>query len=231
MRLLNSAFALPGTQMAPDLSNHSTLLLDMDGTLLDLAYDNHFWLEAVPAAYAQSRGLPLARATTEVATLIGRQAGTLNWYCLDFWSDSLGLDIMALKRSCESRIGYLDGAEAFLLRARLAGFRLVLVTNSTRALLELKDEHTGVTDHMDAVYSSHDFRAAKESQAFWQRFAQAEGLDRRECVLIDDSASVLLAARLFGIGGVMGLRQPDSRMPPRELAGLPSVNDVSQLLR
>ncbi|HBT55971.1 MAG TPA: haloacid dehalogenase, partial [Pseudomonas sp.] len=26
-----------------------TVLLDMDGTLLDLHFDNHFWLEHMPA--------------------------------------------------------------------------------------------------------------------------------------------------------------------------------------
>ncbi|HNG60363.1 MAG TPA: haloacid dehalogenase, partial [Cellvibrionaceae bacterium] len=29
-----------------------TLLLDMDGTLLDLHYDNYFWLEYLPRAFA-----------------------------------------------------------------------------------------------------------------------------------------------------------------------------------
>ena len=34
----------------PDWAHIDTVLLDLDGTLLDLAYDNHFWLEIVPAA-------------------------------------------------------------------------------------------------------------------------------------------------------------------------------------
>ena len=210
--------------------DRSTLLLDMDGTLLDLAYDNHFWLEVVPAAYAAASDRPADVARQDVFDLVGAQSGTLNWYCLDYWSDALGLDILALKRSCEDRIGYLDGAEAFLHRARLAGYRLVLVTNSNRDLLALKDARTRITSHMDAVYSSHDFRAAKESQSFWQRFSQAERIERRDCVLIDDSASVLRAGQTFGLGGVIGLRKPDSGRPARDLPGLTTVNDVSELL-
>ncbi|MEL7025588.1 MAG: HAD hydrolase-like protein [Pseudomonadota bacterium] len=163
---------------------------------------------------------------------IAREQGTLNWYCLDFWSDTLSLDIMALKRACDDRIAFLDGAEDFLLRAKAAGYRLLLVTNSTRALLELKDEKTGVTRFMDEIYSSHDFRAPKESQAFWQRFSQSTGIDRRRSVLIDDSTSVIRAAKVFGLGGTITLTHPDSTRPARTADDEPPVTDrVASLLQ
>jgi len=40
----------------------STVFLDMDGTLLDLHYDNHFWLEHVPRRYAERHGMTLEAA-------------------------------------------------------------------------------------------------------------------------------------------------------------------------
>ncbi|MEM6817550.1 MAG: HAD-IA family hydrolase [Pseudomonadota bacterium] len=210
--------------------NRDTLLLDMDGTLLDLAYDNFFWQEMVPKAFADANRLPDDAAREQVASRIAREEGTLNWYCLDFWSDALSLDIMSLKRECKDRIAFLEGAEGFLERAKASGYRLVLVTNSTRALLELKDTHTGVTDYMDEVYSSHDFRAPKESQAFWQRFAQSSGISRESCVLIDDSASVLRAAEVFGLGSTIGLTHPDSRRPARPVPAHHVVDRVASLL-
>lgn len=33
-----------------------TVLLDMDGTLLDLHFDNHFWLSLVPQEFKQATG-------------------------------------------------------------------------------------------------------------------------------------------------------------------------------
>ena len=34
-----------------------TVLLDMDGTLLDLNFDNHFWNEFIPLKYAEQNNL------------------------------------------------------------------------------------------------------------------------------------------------------------------------------
>ncbi|EPR3214815.1 GMP/IMP nucleotidase, partial [Klebsiella pneumoniae] len=34
-----------------------TVLLDMDGTLLDLAFDNYFWQTLVPETWGAARGL------------------------------------------------------------------------------------------------------------------------------------------------------------------------------
>ena len=211
--------------------SRETLLLDLDGTLLDLAYDNHVWLEALPAAYAADKGVTVDEARRIVLGRIERLRGTMHWYCLDDWSRALDFDVMALKRANDRRIAWLDGAEAFLHRARLCGHRLVLVTNSTRPLLELKDARTRVLSHMDAAYSSQEFGAPKESQAFWQRFAQVERIDRRDSLLIDDSAPVLRAGLTFGLGAVIGLRRPDSGRPSRDLPGLPSAESVDELLR
>ncbi|MDH5594749.1 MAG: haloacid dehalogenase, partial [Gammaproteobacteria bacterium] len=40
-----------------DWQRIETVLLDMDGTLLDLNFDNHFWREHVPQRYAEKHGL------------------------------------------------------------------------------------------------------------------------------------------------------------------------------
>ena len=39
-----------------------TVLLDMDGTLLDLYYDNHFWREHVPMRFAEKQKISLDQA-------------------------------------------------------------------------------------------------------------------------------------------------------------------------
>jgi FMN phosphatase YigB (HAD superfamily) len=71
----------------------NTVFLDMDGTLLDLNFDNHFWLEHVPLRYAEARGLAPAAAKAELLERYRSREGTLEWYCVDHWSRELGLDI------------------------------------------------------------------------------------------------------------------------------------------
>ena len=52
----------------PSLPWHAidTVLLDMDGTLLDLHYDNHFWMEHLPQRYAELHGVSRAMAEMEL---------------------------------------------------------------------------------------------------------------------------------------------------------------------
>ncbi|MDP9064806.1 MAG: haloacid dehalogenase, partial [Pseudomonadota bacterium] len=90
-----------------DWSSIDTVLLDMDGTLLDLRFDNWFWQEHVPALYAAARGLSQGEALRQLEPKFRARRGTLAWYCIDFWSDELNLDIAALKRAWRHRVGYL----------------------------------------------------------------------------------------------------------------------------
>ncbi|MEN7343973.1 MAG: HAD family hydrolase [Pseudomonadota bacterium] len=216
--------------MQAEFDAAKTLLLDMDGTLLDLAFDNHFWLDTVPAEVAAQLALSLEEARQRVYALIESERGTMNWYDLAFWGRTFGLDMMALKRRCPEPIRFIDGAESFLARAKAAGFRLIIVTNSSQELLNLKDEVTGICSLVDASYSSSQFGEPKESAAFWSLFFSHTSEDPASCLLIDDSESVLRTASDFGVGAVIGIRHPDSGRRPNALDGWASVDGVRDLL-
>ncbi|MEO0997182.1 MAG: hypothetical protein AAFX58_06660, partial [Pseudomonadota bacterium] len=86
------------------LDDKRNLFLDMDGTLLDLAFDNAFWMQHLPAAYGRRERLTPAAARAVLDGHYRAHAGTLNWYCLDFWSDLLGFDVLALKRTVSHEV-------------------------------------------------------------------------------------------------------------------------------
>jgi HAD superfamily hydrolase (TIGR01509 family) len=207
-----------------------TVLVDMDGTLLDLAFDNFFWRELVPQRYARLRGVSVDRAQAELAPRFEARVGTLAWYCLDHWTRDLGLDLKALKREHRQHIRFLPGAREFLAAMRRRGKRLYIVTNAHRDTFEVKAEHTGIAELVDRVVCSHDYAAPKESADFWSALAHHEPFDGTRTLLIEDSLAVLAAARDYGLAHTLAIRRPDSREPARVIAGFASVDGVGELV-
>lgn len=209
-----------------------TVLLDLDGTLLDLAFDNGFWLDFIPSVYAASRSLTVEQARAILGVRFRACEGTLPWYCIDYWSRELGLDIAALKRSQAGRIAWLPGAQDFLCRLRASGRRLVLLTNSHPTVLGIKNERTGVSRYLHALISSHVLGAPKESAAFWQAVREVEPFEPRRTLFIDDSPPVLGAARAAGIRWICHIRRASTAAPVsdcghhRDVLAVDAISDL-----
>ncbi len=207
-----------------------TVLLDMDGTLLDLHFDNHFWQTHLPQRYAESLDRPHDIVRSELMTRYRDGAGKLDWYSVDFWQSELGLDIMRLKEEVAHLIAVHPHVPAFLAAVRESGRRIVLATNAHHKSVALKMARTGLTPHFDAIVSSHALGAAKEEQTFWQRLNEIEPFDPARTLLVDDSLPVLDSARLYGIAHLVAVKKPDTRQPQKHTAGYPAIDDFSQLL-
>jgi HAD superfamily hydrolase (TIGR01509 family) len=213
-----------------DWSMVDSVLLDMDGTLLDLHFDNHFWLEFVPQRYAEAQGMPVQQAKEALMSRYEDVLGTLEWYCIDNWSQKLGLDIALLKEEVSHLIAVHPHVVEFLEGLRRLDKRVVLVTNAHQKSLQLKMEKTRLAGHFDAIISSHDLGHAKEEQAFWQRLQEVEPFDPERALFVDDSLPVLRSAQTYGICWLLAILAPDSRGPLREVAEFPAVRDFSGLL-
>ncbi len=211
-----------------------TVLLDLDGTLLDLAFDNEFWLDFIPEVYAAAQSITVEQAKAHLAPRFRACEGTLSWYCIDYWSRELGLDVAALKRTRADRVAWLPGAEDFLKRLRADGKRLVLLTNSHPQVLKIKDEQTGVTGFVDAAISSHEFLAPKESASFWEAVREVEPFEPQRSLFVDDSPPVLRAAHTAGIRWIRGVRRISATRggqfrPLRDYGEITAVDSISDL--
>jgi putative hydrolase of the HAD superfamily len=220
----------PAASSIVDWNAIDTVLVDMDGTLLDLNFDTFFWREAVPQRYATLHNLTVPEAQRSLEPRFEAKVGTLEWYCLDHWARDLNLDLKTLKREHRTRIRYLPGAQAFLASVRARGKRLSIVTNAHRDTFAVKAEHTGIDRLVDSVVCSHDFLAPKETAAFWQALGAHEPFDRERTLLIEDSLSVLAAARAYGIRHTLAIRRPDSQLPPRATPDFVGVDGVFELV-
>ncbi len=207
-----------------------TVLLDMDGTLLDLRFDNHFWLEHVPQVYAEARGITFEESCATLFPRMQAIRGTLDWYCVEFWSRELSLDIIAMKTALAGNIRVRPGAREFLAAVRASGRRLYLLTNAHPRSLEIKLDRSGIGKYFDVTVSSHELGAPKEHAAFWTALRTRHGLDPVRCLFVDDTVTVLEAARLFGVGAVLAVRQPDSTGPAADRPGFDALDHFEHLL-
>ena len=198
-----------------DWSRIDTVLLDMDGTVLDLAFDNFFWLRHLPARWGASRGLDAEAALQALMPHFIEHRGHLRWYCLDHWSEILGFNVAEEKRACRERIAPLPGSEAFLGAVRDSGRRLLLVTNAHPAALDIKLAEVPLQSYFEAMVSSHELGLPKENAEFWPAFAHRYAVDLTRSLFVDDSESVLRGAQAGGVGQVCGILAPDSTTPAR----------------
>jgi 5'-nucleotidase len=213
-----------------DWKQIDTVLLDMDGTLLDLHFDNYFWQELIPLKYAQLHGLPLDEAKLQLAPRFKRVEGQLQWYCLDYWADALQLDIVGLKLETAHLIAVLPHVVSFLQQLKASSRTVLLVTNAHRDSLSLKMERTLLQPYFDAMISSHDVGVSKEHQVFWQALHAMHSFEKSSTVLIEDSIPVLHSAKHFGIGHLVAISKPDSRLPKRHITEYPAVDDFRALM-
>lgn len=213
-----------------DWAGIDSVLLDMDGTLLDLHFDNHFWLEHLPQRYAEHHGIDREQADAELLPLFRDNAGQLNWYCLDFWSRELKLPVRDLKREVAHLIALRPDADTFLAALRRAGKRVALITNAHRDSLSLKLERVELAPWFDRLISSHDYGFPKEDQQFWQALHADFGFEPARSLFIDDSLPILRSARDFGVGHLLAVRQPDSRQGAKDTAEFAAVEDYRTLI-
>jgi len=188
-----------------------TVFLDLDGTLLDLHFDNHFWLEYVPIHFADKHNIAVDDAKQRLSNLYGEFGGTLNWYCVDFWTKRIGLDIRSLKEDVSHKIAIRPQAEEFLQMLNTMGKHVVLVTNAHEASISIKMRKTELDKYFHRIISSHQFGMAKEEPGFWKKLNEAEPFEKSSTLFIDDNLTVLRSADDYGIEHLRAIRLPDSQ--------------------
>jgi len=207
-----------------------TVLLDMDGTLLDLHFDWHFWMEYVPQMYAKQNGIALEEANTIIRAKIHSQQGTLNWYCLDYWTEQLNLPIAELKHELKHMIQAHPEVISFLQRLQTLGKEVVMVTNAHRDSLAIKLEMTEIGNYFDEMISSHDFGMPKENEALWQAIENKFGYNPASTLLIDDNLQALQSALDYGIQYQLAAVHVSPKLDKIDPKGFPAFESFNEIM-
>lgn len=211
--------------------NIDLVLLDMDGTLLDLHYDSHFWLEYVPQKYAHKNGLPLDQAQHHVYAQYKQVFGTLSWYSHDYWTETLALDINQLQYENKHKIQWREDTLWFLKKLKSLNKKVVILTNAHPSGIVLKNNQTQILSYVDLVISSHDIGYAKESEFFWGAVKQQLDVDFSRSIFIDDSEEILKVAKSNGMEFVIGINKPDSEKPVKLMHDFSSISLFETLFK
>jgi len=210
-------------------SEIDAVLLDMDGTLLDLHYDNHFWLEFIPQQYALKHQLSLQQAKHHVYAQCEKVSGSLNWYCYDYWSKTLGLDIHALQHKTKHKIQVRSDTLWFLEKLKQLNIPMFILTNAHRSGVELKMQQCELSHYFKRIISSHDYKTPKENLRFWSSVEEDLQVDFSRCLFIDDSEKILAVAEQAGMGFLRGIATPDSEKGAQTMQAFTTIKQFSVL--
>ncbi len=211
-------------------SQIDTILLDMDGTLLDKYFDDHFWEEYVPKVFAEVNNLSPAEARKALLKRYQAVESTLQWTDLDFWSEQLGLDIPELKCKIDHLIQVHPYVIDFLKYLKKIGKTVHLVTNAHSKTLDIKLRKTEIGPHFDRLVCAEEIGLAKEQSEFWYKLEKMLDFDKSRTLLADDTEKVLRSASEYGMGFLVSVARPSTRIPIAYSQEFPSVAFFNELI-
>lgn len=217
--------------MIPKIESITTVLLDMDGTLLDKYFDDYFWEHLVPEKYAEKNNITFGRAKDELMSLYKAHEGTLNWTDIDFWSKELNLDIPALKEQIKHLIEVHPHVEEFLKLLKKHKKRVYLVTNAHYKVLDLKMKKTALGNYFDKCMTSFEIGYPKEMLQFWEKAEDLLKFDKNKTLFIDDTVEILKTAKAFGIKYLLLKIRANSKKAEKPQNNFPVLENFEELIR
>ena len=207
-----------------------TVLLDMDGTLLDKHFDDYFWEHFVPEIYARENGIEERAARKKLLDTYRAKEGTLDWTDLDYWSEQLGLDIPALKLKIDHLIQVHPYVIDFLEFLQKSHRDVYLVTNAHGKTLTIKMAKTALSGYFTGIICAEEIGMPKENPNFWAGLRQRINFSRERTMLAEDSEKILLSARSYGIRHLIHVARPSSRGPIQASSQFPSISFFNELM-
>ena len=180
------------------------LLVDMDGVILDNAYDNDFWQNQIPEVIADSKGIAFDDAKRLAIQIFNYKKNTKDWYDVDYWSNMLNIDIEAQKRSEKSfsRISLYDGV-IDTLSVLKNKTKMILITNAHRKTLNIKLEKYNLTPYFDEMVCAHELNYVKEDIQLWYMLRSKYRLDYEKTLLVEDTINNINVGLSAGISGAI----------------------------
>ncbi len=202
-------------------------LIDLDGVIIDVKYDNFFWQKHIPKVYSNVHNMSYIDAQTITQQLFNFKKKTKDWYDIDYWSNMLSIDIEKEKKDNMELISLLDGSEDTLEQLKEQGNNLYLITNAHRKTLNIKLAKYSLKNYFKKMICSHELGCIKEEIRFWHILKNELGIGFKDSVLIEDTVDNLQAASSAGLNNLVFVNS-DASINLGKLKPL-QVNSLSDL--
>ena len=208
------------------LNSTTAILSDLDGVILDLAYDKKFWELWLPEQVTRQTNKSIEEAKAEIMTEIDIQRGTLNFYDLNYWDDLLNVDCMQIFQEKEERCSYLAGSYEALQRLSTLKNPKYILTNGDPRIQEYKAETQNFLEFFDSIFYSMHAGYPKESKEFWALARHNLNLEFEDAIFIDDDLKVVTAAAKAGIKQVAWITPGKNRILQNGIETFASLADL-----
>lgn len=211
--------------------NIETILLDMDGTILDKYYDDYFWEVYLPEKFSIKYGISFIEAQKILFSMYKAEEGTLNWTDIDFWSRKTGFDIYKLKIQLRELINPHPDSEEFLNTISNDSKKVYLVTNAHNKVMDLKLNKTGFHKYFNLCITSFDLGYPKEDIKFWQKLISDYNINPDSTLFVDDTEKVLHTAWTAGIKYPILRAISSSKSNPKKSEIFPTILSFSEIIK
>jgi HAD superfamily hydrolase (TIGR01509 family) len=205
-------------------------IFDMDGVIIDseplhrqikMAAFRHFGLDFDEADCAKYVGMTSRDLFAEVIAASGKSldADAVAKYKHDLFIDTLKND---------SSLQPIDGIMELVENLRRHGIKMALASSSNRRVIDLVMKRFSLKDKFASILSGGDLPKSKPDPAVYLLSAKNLGVNPKDCVVLEDAAAGILAAKRAGMY-VVAYRNMNSGAQDLSLADeiVSSIKDVN----
>jgi HAD superfamily hydrolase (TIGR01549 family) len=172
------------------MASNKVVSFDLDGTLTDSGFVDSVWLEGIPRLYSIRKEVSFDEAKKAVKreyNEVGNEE--LKWYDLHYWIKKFDLNVswQDLFSSYEQRIRVYPEVLEILENLNKRGFRLIIITNANKELLDFQLASTKIRGYFEAVFSAtSDFGLVKKTVELYRRVCSILEIFPHEMVHVGD---------------------------------------------
>ena len=164
---------------------------DLDGTLIDKkSFDDIFWLEEVPKIYAKKHKIKIQEAKKIViGKFMENPKFGVNWYRPRYWFKYFKLeqDHETILNDLKGNLLVYEDVVPLLKELKSKGFKLIVITHSTRDMIKIKLEVENLLDYFDEIHSTtDDYEMIKKDEKIFNLILKKHQIKAKEMLHIGD---------------------------------------------